>query len=59
MEYCNDFWCEHHGKNSGVCSQCIEKNIEKNEYELRIILQRHAVRQMVLDEITQTNSQSR
>jgi hypothetical protein len=59
MESCNDYWCEHYGKNNSKCTQCAEKSITKDAPELRVILKRRAVNQMELMEPNKTKGQMR
>ena len=55
MSKCSDYWCEYYGKGHGECERCVSKDNEKDRPELRVILQRRAVKQMELDKTSDRN----
>ena len=44
-----DHWCEHYGKGSAKCGQCVKKESEQERPELRVILRRRTDKLMELD----------
>ena len=45
MALCNDCWCEYYDKGNTICDQCPDKNLEKDNPELRIILTNRVTQQ--------------
>lgn len=60
MSKCNDHWCEHYGKGSNNCVQCVKKESENNKSNIRAILKRRQVEQMDIGiSVKKDNSQKR
>jgi len=49
MAKCNDCWCEHFDKNKGNCDLCLKNEAEKDNPDLRVILERRVIREMEPD----------
>ena len=55
MNKCDDYWCEHYGKNSGKCDRCVKKGSVQDAPQLQVILRRQADKQMELDKTKNKN----
>jgi len=52
MNKCDDYWCEHYGKDHGECDRYNKKDIANDKNELQIIIKRRADKLMELDNIS-------
>ena len=59
MTKCDDCWCEHYDKSRGNCDHCTKDEEVKDKSELRVILKRRAVNQMVIDRKNKEYGQNR
>ena len=55
MVKCDDYWCEHNGKSTGNCDNCIKKEISAEKSDFRAILQKRAFQQIKLDKESSAN----
>ena len=59
MAKCNDCWCEQYDQTQGNCDLCVKSMCEVESPELREILKRRIVKQVVVDKPFKVKGQSR